>query len=111
MSETELRSHRQLVLRDSGSRRNVDAGWLQAEKRWTVSHFATSIKLLKSGLAFAFVPKEWIEDELKTGCLIPIPLSVSMDRHVPLYLLFAATHAAGPATLGLADIMIAELGN
>ena len=111
VSETELRSHRQLVLRDSGSRRNVDAGWLQAEKRWTVSHFATSIKLLKSGLAFAFVPKEWIEDELKTGCLIPIPLSVSMDRHVPLYLLLAATHAAGPATLGLADIMIAELGN
>jgi len=57
VSETELRSHRQLVLRDSGSRRNVDAGWLKAEKRWTVSHFATSIKLLKSGLAFAFVPK------------------------------------------------------
>jgi len=57
---------------------------LKAEKRWTVSHFATSIKLLKSGLAFAFVPKEWIEEELKTGYLMPIPLSVSMDRHVPL---------------------------
>ena len=76
-----------------------------------MSHFAPSSKLLKSGLAFAFDPKEWIEDELKTGCLIPIPLSVSMDRHVPLYFLLAATHAAGPATLGLADIMIAELGN
>ena len=99
------------MLRDSGSRRNVDAGWLQAEKRWTVSHFATGIKLLKSGLAFAFVPKEWIEDELKTGCLMPIPLSVSMDRLVPLYSLLTAAHAAGPATLGLADIMIAELGN
>jgi DNA-binding transcriptional LysR family regulator len=98
-------------LRDSGLRRNVDAGWLQAEKRWTVSHFATSLKLLKSGLAFAFVPKEWIVDELRTGCLVPIPLGVPMDRHIPLYLLVAAKHAAGPATLGLAEILITKLGN
>jgi DNA-binding transcriptional LysR family regulator len=111
VSETELRGHRQLVLRDSGLRRNVDAGWLQAEKRWTVSHFATSIKLLKSGLAFAFVPREWVEDELKTGCLVTIPLGASLDRHIPLYLLLAAKHAAGPATLGLADILIAKLGS
>ncbi len=111
VSETELRGHRQLVLRDSGLRRNVDAGWLQAEKRWTVSHFATSVKLLKSGLAFAFVPREWIEDELKTGCLVTIPLGASLDRRIPLYLLLAAKHAAGPATLGLADILIAKLGS
>lgn len=110
INEAELRGHRQLVLRDSGARRSVDAGWLQAEKRWTVSHFATSIKLLTSGLAFAFVPQEWISAELAAGSLVKLHLASPMDRPVPLFLILAAQQAAGPATQGLADLLAAQLG-
>ena len=109
LDEQDLRSHRQLVLRDSGAKRSIDAGWLQAEKRWTVSHFATSIELLKSGLAFAFLPQGWISRELAAGELMRLPLSQPMDRPVPLFLILAAQQAAGPATQGLADLLIQQL--
>ena len=109
IDERDLRSQRQLVLRDSGAKRTIDAGWLQAEKRWTVSHFATSIELLKSGLAFAFLPEGWISTELESGELRRLPLSQSMDRPVPLFLVLAAQQAAGPATQGLAELLAAQL--
>lgn len=109
IAETELRGHRQLVLRDSGSRRSIDAGWLQADKRWTVSHFATSVKLLKSGLAFAFLPQEWIPEELANGCLRKLSLETPMDRPVPLFVILSAQQAAGPATQALADLLVQTL--
>ena len=37
----DLKSHRQIVVRDSSAERKVDAGWLGAEQRWTVSHIRT----------------------------------------------------------------------
>lgn len=109
IAETELRGHRQLVLRDSGLRRSIDAGWLQAEKRWTVSHFATSVKLLKSGLAFAFLPQEWIREELANGCLMKLTLETPMDRPAPLFVILSAQQAAGPATQALADLLVQTL--
>ena len=107
VTELELRGFRQVVLRDTGSRREQDAGWLQAEKRWTVSHFSTSIKLLKSGLAFGFLPRNWIEQELESGELKQVPLQQSMDRTIQMYLMLADKQAAGPATKALAELIIA----
>ena len=69
INDYELRSWRQIVLRDTGIRRNQDAGWLGSEQRWTVSHFSTAVKVLKAGLGFAFLPQSWIQDELQTGAL------------------------------------------
>ncbi|HBC18648.1 MAG TPA: LysR family transcriptional regulator, partial [Alcanivorax sp.] len=40
LTHEDLRQHRQIVIRDSGSRR-IDSGWLGAEQRWTVSHPST----------------------------------------------------------------------
>ena len=96
IEEPELPGHRQLVLRDSGARRTVDVGWLQAEKRWTMSHFATSVKLLTSGLGFAFVPQEWVKSELAAGSLVKLTLATPMDRPILLFLILAAQQAAGP---------------
>lgn len=42
----DLEQHRQLVVRDSAQREAMDAGWLKAEQRWTVSHLATSVDML-----------------------------------------------------------------
>ncbi len=109
VSEIELRQHRQVVLRDTGSRREVDSGWLQAEQRWTVSHFSSSIKMLLSGLAFAMLPLNWVQAYLERGDLARIPLEPSLDRTIPLYLLLADRAGAGPATRALFEILLAEL--
>ncbi|GFZ75823.1 LysR family transcriptional regulator [Pseudohongiella nitratireducens] len=108
INDYELRSWRQIVLRDTGIRRNQDAGWLGSEQRWTVSHFSTAVKVLKAGLGFAFLPQSWIEEELNHGLLKMLPLAWGAERHLTLYLMVAATDAAGPATRALADIIVAN---
>jgi DNA-binding transcriptional LysR family regulator len=109
VSEVELRNMRQVVLRDTGTHREQDAGWLQAEQRWTVSHFSTSIKLLLSGLVFAFIPQNWIEDELASGHLLRIPVEPSMDRLIQMQLLMSNHQASGPATQALYDSILGKL--
>lgn len=102
INDFELRSWRQVVIRDSGQRRVQDAGWLGSEQRWTVSHFSTSIKVLKAGLAFAFMPYDWIKAEIQAGDLKQLPLSLGAERQLPMYLMMtAAGDSAGPATTAL----------
>lgn len=109
VSELELRSMRQVVLRDTGTSREQDSGWLQADQRWTVSHFSTSIKLLRSGLVFAFIPQNWIEDELAEGSLQKIPMAPSMDRLLQVHMMLADNQAAGPATKALYETIFEKL--
>lgn len=109
VSEVELRNMRQVVLRDTGTHQKQDAGWLQAEQRWTVSHFSTSIKLLKSGLGFAFIPRNWIIDELAQGSLARIPVDASMDRVIQMHLMLSNHQASGPATKALHDTIIDKI--
>ena len=56
-------------MRDTGSRREQDVGWLGAEQRWTVSHATTRIAAIRRGLGFAWVPEAEIGDGLETGAL------------------------------------------
>lgn len=109
VSELELRSIRQVVLRDTGTFREQDSGWLQADQRWTVSHFSTSIKLLRSGLVFAFLPQNWIEEELAEGSLQRIPLAPSMDRLLQVHMMLVDNQAAGPATKALYETIFEKL--
>jgi len=103
----DLKRARQIVVRDSGSRRRIDAGWLGADERWTVSHIKTSIEILKNGLGFAWIPREHIAAELASGLLVPLPLAEGGSRRVDLHLVYADREAAGPATRELARILTA----
>jgi len=109
--DRELQVYRQIVLRDSGQKRQQDAGWLGSEQRWTVSHFSTSLKILRSGLAFAFVPYDWVEDDLKAGRLRQLPLAIGGERLIELYLVLASKEAAGPVTRRLAAELASCLQN
>lgn len=104
--EIELRTHRQVVLRDMGTRREQDAGWLGAEQRWTVSHFSTSVQLLKAGLVFGFIPRRWVRRELEAGDLVQLPLAQDLSRSLPVYLMQSEKEAAGPATRALAALLV-----
>lgn len=103
----DLKHERQIVVRDSGTKRRLDAGWLGAEQRWTVSHLKTSIEMLQLGLGFAWVPREHIRAELGSGALVPLLLADGGSRVVDLHLVYADRDGAGPATREFARLLIA----
>src|ERR1700687_6072797 len=60
----DLRKHRHLIIRDTGSQRR-SGSWLGAEQSWTVSQKATSILSAVMGLGFAWFPEEAVRDVLE----------------------------------------------
>src|SRR5271165_4606230 len=100
----DLREHRHLVIRDTGSQRR-SGSWLGAEQSWTVSHKATSIHAASMGLGFAWYPQDIVQGELERGVLKPLPLREGAERWGNLYLVFADRDYAGPGALRLAQII------
>ncbi|GAC1666423.1 MAG: LysR family transcriptional regulator [Steroidobacteraceae bacterium] len=100
----DLRSHRHLVIRDTGSQRR-SGSWLGAEQSWTVSHKATSIRAAVMGLGFAWFPEETVRGELERAELKPLPLREGGERWAELYLVYADRDYAGPGALRLAEII------
>ncbi len=101
----DLIQHRQLVVRDSALRQSMDAGWLKAEQRWTVSHLATSLDMLERGLGFAWLPETRIREALAARRLKPLPLTAGGTREVPMQLIFQDRDRAGPATHAMAQAL------
>jgi len=100
----DLRAHRQLVVRETGTRRATRT-FVEAAQRWTVSNMSTSIIAARSGYGYAWLPEYKIRDELAAGTLKPLPLREGAERFAELYLVFADRDAAGPGTLRLAEIV------
>jgi DNA-binding transcriptional LysR family regulator len=100
----DLRKHRHLVIRDTGSQRS-SGSWLRAEQSWTVSHKATSIHAAGLGLGFAWFPEEMVRRELKEGLLKQLPLREGSERWADLYLVHADRDYAGPGAVRLAQII------
>ena len=109
LSTADLRRHRQLVIRDSGTARSRSAPWLGAEQRWTVSNKATQIRAALSGLGFAWFAEDTIRGELEQGQLKHLPLREGAERWAQLYLIYADRDQAGPGALRLAEIIRAEV--
>lgn len=106
IDEEVLKNHRQIVVRDSGSQRTQDAGWLEADQRWTVSHLTTSIAAIKAGLGFAFIPKEMIQTELRNRELVELSLSYGgQGKTTSLYIVASAQSHAGIATKTVFDFL------
>lgn len=103
VTETDLKMHRQIVVRDSGTKREQNVGWLGSEQRWTVSHFATSVDAVNQGLGFAFLPDHRIAKELAQGTLVALPLEIPNIRPVALSLILTNPDHAGPAAKALSE--------
>ncbi|RUO44461.1 LysR family transcriptional regulator [Aliidiomarina taiwanensis] len=97
LTEQDLKSHRQLVVRDSALTNRSDSGWLGANQRWTVSHLRTSIDMICNGLGFAWLPVSAIQEKLTAGTLKPLPLQHNSKRTMQLYLVFKDEDSLGPA--------------
>ncbi len=105
LSLEDLKSHRQIVVRDSAISAKQDAGWLSANQRWTVTHMQTSIDMIANGLGFAWLPKSTISSQLEDGTLKPLRLNKNAKRSCTLYLIFKDSAQLGPA----ANAFIKEL--
>ncbi len=105
----DLRAHRHLVVRDSGSKRTAASNLLEAKQRWTFSHLASSVDAAKRGYGFAWYVQDRIQDEIRRGELKELPLSGGGDRFVELYLIVADPEGAGPGVLRLAQLLSQEV--
>jgi len=105
LSLDDLRKHRQLIVRDSGTRKTKRPTWVVSEPLWTVSHIVTSIRAAVMGLGFAWFPKECIRTELDSGELKPLPLTQGANFWSALYLVYANPDFIGPSARKLAEII------
>ncbi len=101
----DLNSHRNIVIRESGSRRDTRTPVVDATQRWTVSNAATAIAAMKKGYGFAWYAEEKIRDELREGALKVLPMQDGGERFTPLYLIVADPDAAGPGTRRMAELI------
>jgi DNA-binding transcriptional LysR family regulator len=104
VTHDDLRAHRQLVVRESGTVRGTRPS-IDAAQRWTVSHMATSIQAARLGYGYAWLPEEKIREELAANELRVLPLREGRERYVELYLVYANRDSAGPGVLRLGEIM------
>lgn len=106
----DLRAHRHLVVRESGTKRSSKILTVDVTQRWTVSHSATSVEAVKKGYGFAWFAEDKIRDELRDGSLKPLPLRDGGERFTELYLVLADPDSAGPGTRRLAEIIRESVG-
>ncbi|WP_438865300.1 LysR family transcriptional regulator [Neptunicella sp.] len=106
--EDDMKQYRQIVIKDSGIKRQRDAGWLGSEQRWSFSHISSSIKAAKAGLGFAKLPEDSIADELNNGQLVVLNMASDMRHRIPLYLIKTAQSDAGPAVEELAKRLLSS---
>ncbi len=97
ITEQDLKSYRQVVVRDSALENRSDSGWLGANQRWTVSHLRTSVDMICDGIGYAWLPLSSIQDKLDSGELKPLPLASNSIRSMQLYLIFLDGDNLGPA--------------
>jgi DNA-binding transcriptional LysR family regulator len=107
----DLRKHRHLVVRDSGSKRDKKVRTLEVAQRWTVSNMSTSIGAVSRGHGFAFLPLYKIYPEIYSGELKELQLRDPRELSASLYLVFADRDGAGPGQLRLAQLLKEEIAS
>lgn len=97
LTANDLKTCRQIVVRDSALSRKASAGWLGSEQRWTVSHVRTSLDLVSKGFGFAWLPESLVKHHLENGDLKELPLAQGRQRSIAFYLNYAELDTLGPA--------------
>ncbi len=104
LSLRDLRHSRQVVVRDSsGEPDGSDAGWLEAEQRWTVGHMHTALCIVEAGFAIAWLPECLVRDALARGTLVPLQLEAGAMQVVPFSVAFSDRDRAGTAAQALVE--------
>jgi DNA-binding transcriptional LysR family regulator len=91
----------QVFIRDSGSGRQAEDAMSYSPQRWTVNSRETALELIRQSFGFCWAPRHWIQADLDSGLLCPLPLETPNSRRVPIYLVVPPQ--PGPATRVMAE--------
>lgn len=105
LSLGDLAGELQVVVRDSGTHRPREMGWLGAEHRWSVGSIDSAVTAVSRGLGIAWLPVHRIQGLLDAGVLVRLPLADGGSFRATLYLVFGDPEQAGPAARLLADLL------
>ncbi|WP_419813129.1 LysR family transcriptional regulator [Bacterioplanoides sp.] len=97
LSYEDLKSHRQIITRDSANETKRSSGWQGAEQRWTVSSLRASFDLICQNLGFAWLPFPLVKEALEQEILKPLLLSEGASRTSSFYLNYQDKDQLGPA--------------
>lgn len=103
LTTDDLARHVQAVVRDSGTLHPRDEGWLGATRRFTVSSMDASLATILAGLAYAWLPKHMLVDELRSGVLRRLSLVSGGSRNIALHMVLVHANILGPAARAAAD--------
>ena len=107
IAERDLARHTQVVVRDSGTARPRDEGWLGAAHRWTVGSLDAALASIEHGLAYGWLPEHVAQSRIAAGYLAPLPLQAGRTRKLSLYVVLVRGEAAGPAARRAVELLLA----
>ncbi|PHQ68731.1 MAG: LysR family transcriptional regulator [Sneathiella sp.] len=105
----DLKKHRQIIVRDSGTDRRYSPGWQKAEKRWTFSNIGSAMAAIKDGFGFSWSPMTIIENEIADGTIAIIETDLATRKKVPIYLFSPDPDGQGPAAKALAGFLVQSI--
>lgn len=102
---SDMKLHRQIVIRDSGSYRRENRGWLGSDQRWTVPSMLDSFELLKLGFGSGVLARSIAQPALDAGELKELDIDGGGTLQTSMSLIFADKANTGPAALLLAKLL------
>ena len=82
VAPSDLKEYPQIVVQDIPYHGSACCG----QKRWTISHFGSSLSLLRNGDGYAWMPKHFVWDDLENATLVVLPIDANGDHDVDLSL-------------------------
>jgi DNA-binding transcriptional LysR family regulator len=102
---SDMKLHRQIVIRDSGNYRRENRGYLGSDQRWTVPNMLEALGLLKLGFGSGVLARSIAQPAIDAGELKELDIDGSGTITSNLNLVFADKANTGPAALLLAKLL------
>jgi DNA-binding transcriptional LysR family regulator len=103
ISQSLARDHIQLVLTDrSALTAGRDFG-VVAVKSWRLADLGAKHALLLAGLGWGNMPKSMVNDDLKRGRLVALPIETPGEMHYPFHTVYRGDTPPGPAASWLME--------
>jgi DNA-binding transcriptional LysR family regulator len=102
---SDMKLHRQIVIRDSGNYRRENRGFLGSDQRWTVPNMHEAFELLKLGFGSGVLAKSIAQPAIDAGELKELDIDGGGRMTSNMNLIFADKANTGPAALLLAKLL------
>lgn len=102
---SDMKLHRQIVIRDSGNYRRENRGFLGSDQRWTVPNMREALELLRLGFGSGILAKSIAQPAIDAGELKELDIDGGGRMTSNMNLIYADKANTGPAALLLAKLL------